>query len=624
MKKMNKKGFTIVELVIVIAVIAILAAVLIPTFTTVIKKANKSKDTQLVRNLNTVLATDVNVNGKAHNTMQDAMDAAEAAGYNIRKINASATGNEILWDSENDLFCYYDAEKNLVSYIPEFTPATAAKRANLWVIRDKVHAEFATYYTGNETSVTTSQSFDAGIGAKLTEIEYVNTTGAEKSVIIRTVREDTLLEINAPLDTVNHYGPGALVDIKAVASASYHEFGSFEKAKIAAGRIVVEEAGSIPAVEITSATNTIKVETAKDITVSVNVEGAPATLSNVAVNVTNVNAKVAVDTAVKSAVTGAATANMVDITKVSDLADLQAKVQDASVKYILLTNDITVDSLINVTVSTTLDGNGYTLTGAGLRGSKNTTVAINNGQSAVKTDVVIKNLTIVNNGTSGACRAIETRGSLNSLTLDNVDLKVEESSDYREIFVVGGSQADAVKLTITNSNISSGESKGYAIMTFNPVEMTITNTEITSWASLYFKGADGSTGSVGSTVTATNCTFNNKNAYSGTSNAFGSIVFEDKNISFSAESCTFDVEQLGDATQSVILFSTYWGNVENCSVSLKNIQINGTINNENVEQKLSNMLKIVSGSSVKDPNNYLDEGSEVVKQGGLYIITQKD
>ena len=42
MKKMNKKGFTIVELVIVIAVIAILAAVMIPTFGGIIKKANTS------------------------------------------------------------------------------------------------------------------------------------------------------------------------------------------------------------------------------------------------------------------------------------------------------------------------------------------------------------------------------------------------------------------------------------------------------------------------------------------------------------------------------------------------------------------------------------------------------
>lgn len=46
MKNNKKKGFTIVELVIVIAVIAILAAVLIPTFSGVVTKANKSKAMQ--------------------------------------------------------------------------------------------------------------------------------------------------------------------------------------------------------------------------------------------------------------------------------------------------------------------------------------------------------------------------------------------------------------------------------------------------------------------------------------------------------------------------------------------------------------------------------------------------
>ena len=55
----NKKGFTIVELVIVIAVIAILAAVLIPTFSNVIQKAEASADLQEARNAYTeYLASD--------------------------------------------------------------------------------------------------------------------------------------------------------------------------------------------------------------------------------------------------------------------------------------------------------------------------------------------------------------------------------------------------------------------------------------------------------------------------------------------------------------------------------------------------------------------------------------
>lgn len=48
MRKSNRKGFTIVELVIVIAVIAILAAVLIPTFASIVQKANDSNVQQVL------------------------------------------------------------------------------------------------------------------------------------------------------------------------------------------------------------------------------------------------------------------------------------------------------------------------------------------------------------------------------------------------------------------------------------------------------------------------------------------------------------------------------------------------------------------------------------------------
>ena len=58
MKKLNKKGFTIVELVIVIAVIAILAAVLIPTFSGVVKKANASAALQEAKNAYTVIVAE--------------------------------------------------------------------------------------------------------------------------------------------------------------------------------------------------------------------------------------------------------------------------------------------------------------------------------------------------------------------------------------------------------------------------------------------------------------------------------------------------------------------------------------------------------------------------------------
>ena len=90
-KRNNKKGFTIVELVIVIAVIAILAAVLIPTFAGIIKKANISADTQLCKNMNTALSM-AKAEGKSVDTMEDVLFAINEAGYVIENLNPTTEG----------------------------------------------------------------------------------------------------------------------------------------------------------------------------------------------------------------------------------------------------------------------------------------------------------------------------------------------------------------------------------------------------------------------------------------------------------------------------------------------------------------------------------------------------
>ena len=55
----NKKAFTVVELVIVIAIIALLAAVLIPTFIGVVKKANEANARAEAKNLITEMLADI-------------------------------------------------------------------------------------------------------------------------------------------------------------------------------------------------------------------------------------------------------------------------------------------------------------------------------------------------------------------------------------------------------------------------------------------------------------------------------------------------------------------------------------------------------------------------------------
>ena len=59
MKKMNKIGFTIVELVIVIAVIAILSAVMIPTFSGIVNKSKKSAALQEANNAKTTVLAEM-------------------------------------------------------------------------------------------------------------------------------------------------------------------------------------------------------------------------------------------------------------------------------------------------------------------------------------------------------------------------------------------------------------------------------------------------------------------------------------------------------------------------------------------------------------------------------------
>lgn len=49
--KTNNKGFSLVELIVVIAIMAILAAVAIPTFSGFITKANKASDDQWVSDI---------------------------------------------------------------------------------------------------------------------------------------------------------------------------------------------------------------------------------------------------------------------------------------------------------------------------------------------------------------------------------------------------------------------------------------------------------------------------------------------------------------------------------------------------------------------------------------------
>ena len=92
MRNTNKKGFTIVELVIVVAVIAILAAVLIPTFSGIIKKAQYSADQKAEKDMNTALAIEMNPKN-----LDDAIDALIENGFNGKNLVPVSAGYSYVW-----------------------------------------------------------------------------------------------------------------------------------------------------------------------------------------------------------------------------------------------------------------------------------------------------------------------------------------------------------------------------------------------------------------------------------------------------------------------------------------------------------------------------------------------
>ena len=100
MKKAQKKGFTIVELLVVIAVIAVLAAVMIPVMITLIDDAKVSNDEQVVSSLNRAIAAETG----DIDTMSDAVDAAADYGYDVEKLTLESDSDVLVWDQDSKYF----------------------------------------------------------------------------------------------------------------------------------------------------------------------------------------------------------------------------------------------------------------------------------------------------------------------------------------------------------------------------------------------------------------------------------------------------------------------------------------------------------------------------------------
>ncbi len=154
MKLNKKKGFTIVELVIVIAIIAILAAVLIPTFASLIRKANESADIQACRQMNTYLAVNEVTEGKS---ILEVYRSLKDGGMSAKDYRPLVTDRYFFWDSTLNRIVYTDSTYKVL-FPEDYTTAT---NTNGWFsLSGEIKKEDFT--VGNDGKVTITADKAAG------------------------------------------------------------------------------------------------------------------------------------------------------------------------------------------------------------------------------------------------------------------------------------------------------------------------------------------------------------------------------------------------------------------------------------------------------------------------------
>ncbi|MBR4926040.1 MAG: hypothetical protein IKZ61_09850 [Prevotella sp.] len=318
------------------------------------------------------------------------------------------------------------------------------------------------------------------------------------------------------------------------------------------------------------------------------------------------------------------------VAKIGDngYATLQAAIEAAEsgatielLQDVDLSSAVTGTSRLPISKSLTFNGNNRVIT----MGGRGFGVGMN---ATSKIDVVFNDLTIENSANGARC--IDTRGNVNSLTLNNVILKTDgATSGYTQPLTIGGNQAVAATVNITNSTIQTNNdgTAYYAIITFNPVNMTISNSTIKGWACIYAKGPDSSAGSAGSVFTLDGCTVVSTNKYSGESNSFGTFMMEDNNVTINVTNSNITINNSGDQDQAIASYpenTSYTG-----AVSLgegNNVQFNstGTGTCSFVTNGTSATFEVSGGTfNTPVPEEYCAEGFTLVDNGdGTYSVAE--
>ena len=251
---------------------------------------------------------------------------------------------------------------------------------------------------------------------------------------------------------------------------------------------------------------------------------------------------------------------------------------EANCDTIEILQDVTLETVVSDEKSAIVITNPVVIK-SGIDGVK-PTVSVENARAIfrVKSDATFENLNLVSTYNGGRC--IETRVAGITVNINNCDLTATTGSSTQPLTIGGpgkGADGNTASDIIVNLNKVNIDARHYGIIIFNPVKLTITNSEISGYAALYFKGQKGGLvkddegtlenpnyesnnclGSAGSVVDIKDdSTLSSLNSASGDTDNFSTVVFEDTNIEITFTSSNVaKATTTGDADQGIFGFAT--------------------------------------------------------------------
>ena len=634
-KKAIKKGFTLVELVVVIAVIAILAATSVGIYFGVTESAKKSNDQTVTNQMNKALMLDATLNGNP-NSPSEALAVLEENGFDVTKMTPFQDGAYYLWDSQENEMILINSEGTVD--FPADTEIRTNEKFDYYGFvssQEEINSnpDYSYYLKSSydEDAVKVNASVDTGTNDDIKTVTYENKTSTRKSVSIFTNSYDTSIILDGKAgnegDDVSTYGSSDSIKVNSVGLNSLHVYGDVAgNINLVKGRVVTKPGSSVTSIVLEGEADEVKVllESGSSVNNIVAEDMSKYASSDI---VNNVNA------------------NQSGYTFVSDYNGLKDAIENGTNGLIYLNKDIEYPQnavangeLLNIKRSLTIDGNGHNITGNGVRGSNKPTIVLNHGGEEW-INVALLNMHIQNNSIGNAARGIETRGKVSSLKLSNVHV-IAPNGNTQPI-TIGGSQAETLDLDIVKSTINLGhEGTGYGIITFNPVDLDVVDSTFKGFSAIYLKGIDNSAGSTGSTIYLERTSLVTEGSKNPTDN-FGSISIEASNVSVELNNCqTIASEEKGGSNQSLfnISFENYnvsdLGSFTSVDQLVKGFKAKiygdstlmlGKIAQTNFENiKISEIasIEITGGSFSVDPSEFVPSTGYEVTRGEFYTVTR--